>query len=77
MQAYLGTIVCKFAHDPVICLREEAMYMYIMYTMYIVTNRLQYFTPASGRSNKKHKLNMLNETLYLANVGYGIGVACE
>jgi len=53
MQAYLGTIVFKFGRDPVICLREEAMYMYIMYIMYIVTNRLQYFAPASGRSNKK------------------------
>jgi len=26
MQAYLGTIVCKFGGDPVICLREEAIY---------------------------------------------------
>jgi len=42
------TIMCKFDRDPVICLREEAMYMYIMY---IVTNRLQYFAPASGQSN--------------------------
>jgi len=25
MQAYLGTIVCKFGGDPVICLREEAI----------------------------------------------------
>jgi len=50
MQAYLGTIVFKFGRDPVICLREEAMYMYIMYIMYIVTNRLQYFAPAIGRS---------------------------
>jgi len=25
MQAYLGTIVCKFGCDPVICLREEAI----------------------------------------------------
>ena len=54
MQAYLETIMFKFGGDPVICLREEAMYMYIMYIMYIkyiVTNRLQYFPPASGRSN--------------------------
>ena len=26
MQAYLGTIVCKFGGDPVSCLREEAIY---------------------------------------------------
>ena len=37
MQTYLGTIVFKFGRNPVICLRE-AMYMYIMYIMYIVTN---------------------------------------
>jgi len=39
--------MCKFDRDPVICLREEAIYMYIMY---IVTNRLQYNTslPLAG-----------------------------
>jgi len=29
MQAYLGTIVCKFGGDPVICLREEAIRWFI------------------------------------------------
>ena len=50
-QTYLEIIVCKFDSDPILILREEAMYMYIMYIMYIVTNRLQYFAPASGRSS--------------------------
>ena len=59
MQSYLGTIVFKFGGDPVICLREEAMYMYIMYIMYVVTNRLQYFAPASGRSNKQTRLSAI------------------
>jgi len=27
MQGYLGTIVCKFGGDPVICLREEAIFV--------------------------------------------------
>jgi len=26
LNAHLGTIVCKFGGDPVICLREEAIY---------------------------------------------------
>ena len=60
------TIVCKFGRDPAICLREEAMYMYIMYIMYIVTNRLQYFAPASGRSNKNTIL--IAELIKLYNI---------
>jgi len=48
MQAYVGTIVFKFGRDAVICPREEAICMYIMY---IVTKGLQYFAPASGRIN--------------------------
>jgi len=27
--------VCKFGRDPAICLREEAMYVYIMYIHYV------------------------------------------
>ena len=27
MQAHLGTIVCTFGRDPVICLREEAIFV--------------------------------------------------
>jgi len=70
MQAYLGTIVCKFGGDPVICLREEAMYMYIVYIMYIVTNRLQYFAQASGRSN--NQVYVLNN----AEMGFTYQLKC-
>jgi len=49
----LETIVCKFDRDPVICLREEAMYMYIIY---IVTNRLQYFARVYLKSAKMNRI---------------------
>ena len=67
MQAYLGTIECKFDRDPVICLQEEAIYMYIMY---IVTNRLQYFAPASRQSKYINAVENLKYTMN--NISYRI-----
>ena len=37
MQAYLGTIMCKFGRDPVICLREEAIFVTAQKCPYHVT----------------------------------------
>jgi len=37
MQAYLGTIVCKFGRDLVICLREEAIFVTAQNCPYHVT----------------------------------------
>jgi len=37
MVVYLGTIVCKFGHDPFICLREESIFVPVQKCPYHVT----------------------------------------
>ena len=54
-QTYLETIVCKFGGNLATCLREVIGQheLCTSCSVYIVgTNWLQYFAPASGRSNK-------------------------
>ena len=42
LQAYLGTIVFKFGRSTVICLREEAMYIYTRMVQLPATAAIEY-----------------------------------
>ena len=63
MQTYLETIVCKFGGHPAIYLREvmvsaNSHKFSTLCTLW--TNWLQYFAPASGRSNNHCGIPMLS-----------------